>query len=113
MDVSAGPLSFNGYGTEAKRLYVRYGPNISQARAEEEELGYHESRHVDQWAVANLLAGPSAFPVACFVDDAQFPGSRNHFERDAGLSRGAIRLCPTTGRPPDGRRRQWSLHSVC
>lgn len=87
-ETQAGPLSINGYGTEGERLYIRYGPNISQARADEEELGLHESRHVDQWAVANFLAGPLAFPAAYFVDDALFPGSRNHFERDAGLSRG-------------------------
>lgn len=93
-ETRAGPLSINGYGTEGERMYVRYGPNISQARAEEEELGLHESRHVDQWAVANLLAGPSAFPTAYFVDDALFPASRNHFERDAGLSRGGYPPAP-------------------
>jgi hypothetical protein len=63
-ETRAGPLSINGYGTEGERLYERYGPNISQDRGEEEELGYHESRHVDQWAVANLVAGPFAFPAA-------------------------------------------------
>lgn len=93
-ETRAGPLSISGYGTEGERLYVRYGPNISQARAEEEELGYHESRHVDQWAVANLLAGPFAFPVAYFLDEALFPASRNHFERDAGLSRGGYPPVP-------------------
>ncbi|MDR7161936.1 hypothetical protein J2X42_004672 [Arthrobacter sp. BE255] len=90
----AGPLSINGYGTEGERVYIRYGPNISQARSEEEELGYHESRHVDQWAVANLLAGPIAFPAAYFANDAIFPASRNHFERDAGLSRGGYPPAP-------------------
>ncbi|MDR6509110.1 hypothetical protein J2805_004840 [Arthrobacter oryzae] len=93
-ETPAGPLSINGYGTEGERLYIRYGPNISQARAEEEELGLHESRHVDQWAAANLLAGPLAFPTAYFVDDALFPASRNHFERDAGLSRGGYPPAP-------------------
>jgi hypothetical protein len=93
-ETQAGPLSINGYGTEGERLYIRYGPNISQARAEEEELGYHESRHVDQWAVANLLAGPLAFPAAYFLDEALFPASRNHFERDAGLSRGGYPPAP-------------------
>lgn len=93
-ETQAGPLSINGYGTEGERLYVRYGPNISQARAEEEELGLHESRHVDQWAVANFLAGPLAFPAAYFVDDAVFPASRNHFEQDAGLSRGGYPPAP-------------------
>jgi hypothetical protein len=93
-ETRAGPLSINGYGTEGERLYIRYGPNISQARDDEEELGLHESRHVDQWAVANFLAGPLAFPAAYFLDDALFPGSRNHFERDAGLSRGGYPPAP-------------------
>jgi hypothetical protein len=90
-ETRAGPLSINGYGTDGERLYIRYGPNISQDRADEEELGYQESRHVDQWAVANFLAGPFAFPAAYFADDTLFPASCNHFERDAGLSRGGYR----------------------
>ena len=68
--------------------YIRFGPNISQTRVNEAELGSHESRHVDQWALGTLLAGPFAFPLAYVVDGMFFPGSRNHFERDAGLSRG-------------------------
>jgi hypothetical protein len=83
-----GPLSVNGYGYGNEGPYIRYGPNISQTRVGEEELGYHESRHVDQWAVGDLVAGPFAFPLAYVVDGALFPGSRNHFERDAGLSNG-------------------------
>jgi hypothetical protein len=91
---SSGPLSMNGYGIAGERAYVRYGPNISQARGEEEELGLHESRHVDQWAVANLMAGPFAFPIVYFVDGTLFPSSRNHFERDASLSRGGYPPAP-------------------
>src|SRR5690242_15193350 len=70
-ETSAGPLSINGYGTEGERMCIRYGPNISQDRAHEEELGYHESLHVGQWD---------------FADDALFPASRKHCEQDAGLS---------------------------
>lgn len=44
--------------------------------------------------MANLLAGPFAFPVAYFIDDALLPDSRNHFERDAGLSRGGYAPVP-------------------
>ena len=49
---------------------------------------------MDQWAVANLLAGQFAYPVAYFIDDALFPASRNHFERDASLSRGGYAPVP-------------------
>lgn len=83
-----GPLSVDGYGIANEECYLRYGPNISQARVDEAELGHHESRHVDQRAVGTFLAGPFAFPLAYLTDGALFPGSRNHFERDAGLSRG-------------------------
>ena len=85
----ARPGDANAYGTTREHSYIRYGPNISGTRANEEELGIHESRHVDQWAVANLLAGPFSFPVAYFVDEALFPGERNHFERAAGLDDGS------------------------
>lgn len=91
----AGPLSINGFGTEGEWLYVRYGPNISQARAEEEELGCHESRHVDQWGVANLLAGTFAFPAAYFTDVALFP------HRATTLS--GTPACPGAGPAPAGQ----------
>lgn len=79
----------DGYGYTSEGMgYVRYGPNISQTRANATDLSSHESRHVDQWAAANVLAGPFAFPVAYFIDGTFFPGPRNHFERDAGLARG-------------------------
>ena len=90
----AGALSVNGYAIADEGQYVRYGPNISQSRAEEEDLAKHESRHVDQWAVADVLAGPFAFPAAYVIDGALFPSSRNHFERAAGLSDGAYPPAP-------------------
>jgi hypothetical protein len=90
----SGPLSVNGYGITDEGQYVRYGPNMSQTRAEEEGLARHESRHVDQWAAGNLLAGPFAFPAAYIIDGALFPSSRNHFERAAGLSNGVYPPAP-------------------
>jgi hypothetical protein len=48
----------------------------------------HESRHRVQWAVATVIGGPLAFPVAYAIDDFFFPGARNHFEREAGLEAG-------------------------
>ena len=51
----------------------------------------HEAHHRPQWAVGTLLGGPLAFPVAYAIDDFFFPGSRNHFERLAGLESGGYR----------------------
>jgi hypothetical protein len=35
-----------------------------------------------------VIGGPFAFPVVYGLDDLFFPGSRNHFERMAGLEAG-------------------------
>ena len=35
-----------------------------------------------------VIGGPLAFPIAYSIDDFFFPGSRNHFERWAGLESG-------------------------
>ena len=51
-------------------------------------LAAHEARHRSQWAIATVIGGPFAFPVAYAVDDFFFPGSRNHFERLADLQSG-------------------------
>jgi hypothetical protein len=51
----------------------------------------HEARHRVQWAVATVIGGPLAFPVAYAIDDFFFPGARNHFEREAGLEAGGYR----------------------
>lgn len=72
----------------APQTYLRYGPNMSATRDEEIELSRHESRHIDQWAVATILGGPLAFPAAYVTDNAFFPLNRNHFERAAGLDDG-------------------------
>ncbi|MTD59552.1 hypothetical protein [Amycolatopsis pithecellobii] len=54
-------------------------------------LAEHESRHRSQWAWFTVAAGPFAFPVAYWIDEFFFPGSRNHFERAAGLADGNYR----------------------
>lgn len=61
-------------------------PKLTEERAE--ALARHESRHVTQWTVLTLAGGPLALPVLYTVDEVFFPGSRNHFERHAGLSSG-------------------------
>jgi hypothetical protein len=39
-------------------------------------------------AIGTVIGGPLAFPIAYAIDDFFFPGSRNHFERLAGLESG-------------------------
>jgi hypothetical protein len=58
-------------------------------------LAQHESRHRSQWAVLTVIGGPLAFPIAYGVDDFFFPGSRNHFERLAGLEAGGYERAGT------------------
>ncbi|MEZ0166289.1 hypothetical protein AB2L27_16125 [Kineococcus sp. LSe6-4] len=67
-------------------------PRFPTVPAEAAALARHESRHRPQWAVATVLAGPAAFPLAYAVDDLFFPGARNHFERLAGLDDGGYVL---------------------
>ncbi|NIK61522.1 hypothetical protein [Kribbella shirazensis] len=92
--------SGHAHATDRRQLdapYIRYGPNISGTRSGESELARHESRHSDQWAVGTLIGGPLTFPLAYYADSAFFPGSRNHFERAAGLADGNY------SEPPDNR----------
>lgn len=63
-------------------------PGFDSSREELRALIGHEARHRAQWAVGTLVGGPFAFPVAYGVVDFFFPGSRNFFERQAGLSTG-------------------------
>jgi hypothetical protein len=53
-----------------------------------QEVAAHEARHRSQWAVVTALGGPYAFPILYGIDDFFFPGSRNHFERQADLNSG-------------------------
>lgn len=65
-------------------------------------LAQHEARHRSQWAVLTVIGGPLAFPIAYGVDDFFFPGSRNHFERLAGLKAGGyqhVGSAPVIGWP--------------
>lgn len=61
------------------------------SRRELTTLAGHEARHRPQWAVATIIGGPLAFPIAYAVEDFFFPGSRNLFERQAGLESGGYR----------------------
>jgi hypothetical protein len=66
-------------------------PGFNISREQLATLVGHEARHRPQWAVGTVIGGPFAFPVAYAVDDFFFPGSRNHFERQAGLESGGYR----------------------
>jgi hypothetical protein len=70
-------------------------------------IARHESTHVSQWAALTLAGGPLALPVLYGVDNAVFPGARNHFERAAGLRAGNYTL--PTGFGPKPRWGQVSL----
>ena len=77
--------------TGAKALNVGdilISPGFNISKKELRTLIGHEARHRAQWAVLTVIGGPLAFPVAYGVDDFFFPGSRNHFERLAGLDAG-------------------------
>jgi hypothetical protein len=63
-------------------------PGFDIPRENREALAAHEARHRAQWAVATVIGGPLALPIAYAIDDFFFPGSRNHFERQAGLETG-------------------------
>jgi hypothetical protein len=64
------------------------GYNNREKRA---AVASHEAQHRPQWAIGTALGGPLAFPAAYAIDDFFFPGSRNHFERLAGLESGGYR----------------------
>ena len=66
-------------------------PGFNIPREQRTALVAHEARHRPQWAVVTVIGGPFAFPVAYAIDDFFFPGSRNHFERQAGLESGGYR----------------------
>jgi hypothetical protein len=79
-------------GTKAMTLGdIVLTPGFDITRDQLRTLTGHEARHRAQWAVGTVIGGPLAFPVAYAIDDFFFPGSRNHFERLAGLSSGGYR----------------------
>jgi hypothetical protein len=67
---------------------ILLSPGFNISREQRRTLIGHEARHRAQWAVATIIAGPLAFPIGYAIDDFFFPGSRNHFERLAGLEAG-------------------------
>jgi hypothetical protein len=75
-------------GTRATNLGdIVLSPGYENAE-ERAAVARHEAQHRPQWAIATAIGGPLAFPVAYGIDDFFFPGSRNHFERLAGLESG-------------------------
>ena len=63
-------------------------PGYNISKEELRTLNSHEAGHRKQWAILTVIGGPLAFPIAYSIDDFFFPGSRNHFERWAGLESG-------------------------
>ena len=63
-------------------------PGFNISKEELRTLNSHEAGHRKQWAILTVIGGPLAFPIAYSIDDFFFPGSRNHFERWAGLKAG-------------------------
>lgn len=93
------PRAASTSGTTLGGVFLtRVQPKLTEKRAE--ALASHESRHVTQWTVLTLLGGPLALPVAYSIDEVFFPGSRNHFERDAGLGKGGYSPPPGHGPQP-------------
>ena len=86
------PHADNIAGTRAMTLGdIVLTPGFNISREQLRMLIAHEARHRAQWAVGTLIAGPFAFPVAYAIVDFFFPGSRNFFERQAGLESGGYR----------------------
>jgi hypothetical protein len=81
---------------------VTLAPPFNTSVHEGQDVADHEARHRTQWAVVTAIGGPLAFPVLYGVDDFFFPGSRNHFERLAGLESGGyehVGIAPVIGWP--------------
>ena len=86
------PHADNIAGTRAMTLGdIVLTPGFNISREQLRMLIAHEARHRAQWAVGTLIGGPFAFPVAYAIVDFFFPGSRNFFERQAGLESGGYR----------------------
>jgi hypothetical protein len=86
------PHADNIAGTRAMTLGdIVLTPGFNISGEELKTLVGHEARHRAQWAAGTAIAGPFAFPVAYAVVDFFFPGSRNFFERQAGLESGGYR----------------------
>jgi hypothetical protein len=78
-------------------------PRLNPVRAH--DLALHESRHVDQWAVCDIVGGIGLLPALYAVDETLYPDSENHFEQAAGLADGGY---PAPPDPPSGPR-SWAI----
>jgi hypothetical protein len=97
-EAQAAARNVQGLGVD-EPVYVRIGLELASEQRRM-ALARHESRHVDQWAVFTLAAGPLAFPALYAADSMFFPFSRNHFERDAGLEAGDYPIPASYGPAP-------------
>jgi hypothetical protein len=94
------PQSKNRPGSMVGEVFLASPtPQIDAQRAH--DLAEHESRHVDQWAVATIVGGITLLPALYVIDDTIYPKSENHFEKGAGLADGGYPPPPT---PPEGPR---------
>lgn len=90
----------DGVALPGQETYVRFGSDANSEPEVVEAIARHESRHVDQWAVATMIGGPTALPTAYYLDSLLFPLARNHFERAAGLEDGGYDVPPDFGPSP-------------
>lgn len=90
----------DGVALPGQETYVRFDSGANAKPEVIEAIARHESRHVDQWAVATMLGGPMALPTTYYVDSLFFPLARNHFERAAGLEDGGYDVPPDFGPSP-------------
>lgn len=91
-DYYVAPHADNIAGTRAMTMGdIVLTPGFYISKERRSALVQHEARHRAQWAVGTAIGGPFAFPVAYAVVDFFFPGSRNFFERQAGLKEGGYR----------------------
>lgn len=91
-DYYVAPHADNIAGTKAMTLGdIVLTPGFYISKEQRSALVGHEARHRAQWAVGTAIGGPFAFPVAYAIVDFFFPGSRNFFERQAGLAEGGYR----------------------
>jgi hypothetical protein len=84
-DMQRGPIPRAGVAIGDVYITKRQGGHDLYSLA---ALSHHESVHSLQWAVASLVAGPTAFPTAYGAVELVLPGSQNPFERQAGLAAG-------------------------
>lgn len=98
------PAAASDSGVAVGSVVMTDATPYSMGKSDWDALASHESRHVTQWATLTLAGGPLAMPVLYAVDEAFFPGSRNHFERGADLRDGGYQR-PDSFSP----RPQWPM----